>query len=466
MLSKLLSWTFAIHGVIHSVFAQNDGNNASPSPPFFFESIATGVLTQGIVTEGTVGGSSTPPPFDVVFSQDGTSVTVGPFSSFLPISGDPQHKIFSLTIPTLGAATDSVEIFVEYLSPSGNFNTDPFPIGSDAVAAQTSESGSTSSMLTATGTTTTPPSPSPSLTLPTTTSFASGNPSQIRGEMKTKRTVQLSAIIGGSVGGGLFILFAILFWILYRYCHKKKKNQRLRKSRSSGAWATTSFHADRMVKNPGVQTILPAILKPATGIDGQSQLTSRSISRATSRNSSIDSTIEKYPALKSFQSRFGPPLAKGSGQYHDDETEPKARGNGVDGDNGDKDGDDGDGAGDTDGWSRLVSIGYRGTGGPGQSRSLAPPRTDRQMELEQRIHDLKAEMISLSLSHRESREGSMTLVESGDQESDEAASDGAHESSVIRWHHIRTKIRRLEALEFSDWALGVTDRVPKELVQS
>ncbi|KAJ3710228.1 hypothetical protein C8R42DRAFT_384271 [Lentinula raphanica] len=256
------------------------------------------------------------------------------------------------------------------------------------------------------------------------TSSTSGKPSAtpLAAEGTSTKPVNISAIVGGSVGGALAILIAVILWILYRHCHKKNQQRKF----ESSAWPTT-FHADMMVKRQGV---IPTLEKPlGLGIDGQSKVARRSVSRASSAYSSVDSTNEQYPALKGFQSRSG--HAKSSGRYHD-ESEAS----------------DGDDDGDESG-SSLVSSGY----GRGLNR-LSPPRTDRQMELEQKIHDLRAQMISLS--HRGSQEGSPRLVES--VESDDT------ELSVIRWHHIRAKIKQLEALEFSDWALGTTDQVPKEFL--
>lgn len=64
------------------------------------------------------------------------------------------------------------------------------------------------------------------------------------------------------------------------------------------------------------------------------------------------------------------------------------------------------------------------------------------MQLEEKIQGLKAQMILLS-----------------DQLSEQSAD--SHDSQIRR---IRAKIKRLEMLETSDWALSLTEDVPSEFL--
>lgn len=146
-------------------------------------------------------------------------------------------------------------------------------------------------------------------------------------------------------------------------------------------------------------------------------------STGSSRNSSIDNSNEKTP-LETFSR---PAIISGASSEYRDNVDD-----------------------DDDGRSSLVSTLESGEKGPSR---LSPPRTDRQMELEQKIHELRSQMIYLSSSHKEKSEGGEESIESEDSD-----------TSLIHWHHIRARIKRLEQLEFSDWALGMTNQVPRDFI--
>ncbi|KAJ3802145.1 hypothetical protein GGU11DRAFT_72244 [Lentinula aff. detonsa] len=244
---------------------------------------------------------------------------------------------------------------------------------------------------------------------------ASSTPTPLFTEENSKKS-KLPAILGGTVGATVSILIAILLWVLYRRCRRLHHRHAQRQALGASSPPTTTFHADMMMKPQGKKAMFP-VFEPL-GIVGQPKGTSRrSMSSGSSR--SIDSTHEKSPALGAFsRSAMRPGSLE---EYHDEE--------------------DIDDDGHDDG-SSLVTI--KNNRGPSR---LSPPRTDRQMELEQKIYDLRAQMITMS--HQE--EGGVDVESHGSE-------------SAMHWHHIRGKIKRLEALEFSDWALGMTNQVPEDFL--
>ncbi|KAJ3749669.1 hypothetical protein DFH05DRAFT_1521285 [Lentinula detonsa] len=438
----LLSWALAAH-VTQLVNAQSSDN---PTPTFNFQPI-TGPLTPSDVMTATVDGH--PPPFNVVFSEDGVLITAGPIATnYMPIPQDPKHSIFTLTVPSLQSATDSIIVFIEYLSG----DTDLFPVGTASVGiasigtilgsgsattpavsftstssfnsatSSSSPTSTTSSNVSNASASVSASSTPDGISSPPTSSFmtssaivASSTPTPLSAEENSKKS-KLPAILGGTVGATVSILIAILLWVLYRRCRRLHHRHAQRQALGASSPPTTTFHADMMMKPQGKKAMFP-VFEPL-GIVGQPKGTSRrSMSSGSSR--SIDSTHEKSPALGAFsRSAMRPGSLE---EYHDEE--------------------DIDDDGHDDG-SSLVTM--KNDRGPSR---LSPPRTDRQMELEQKIYDLRAQMITMS--HQE--EGGVDVESHGSE-------------SAMHWHHIRGKIKRLEALEFSDWALGMTNQVPEDFL--
>jgi len=100
--------------------------------------------------------------------------------------------------------------------------------------------------------------------------------------------------------------------------------------------------------------------------------------------------------------------------------------------------------------SRLTSITTTTTTSNSNSTIRFTPLTDRQMELENMIQDLQADLTGLQRIEESSRE-SLAL-----------SLPGEHDLRVVK---IRGQIERLTKLGRSDWALGLTDDVPRELYQ-
>ncbi|KAJ3806854.1 hypothetical protein EV368DRAFT_85177 [Lentinula lateritia] len=406
---------------------------------FNFESI-TGPVTPNEVITATVLGN--PPPFRVVFSnsEDGALVTATPMiTSYFPISAEPDRAGFSLTVPSLSAAEDVV--YIEYISsgtPPVSVNTFPFPIGTVsvvAVVATSSDPGvdyTSTQMKTPTGSRSIDSSQTASLRASSTTTSSGGlsNDSSSATDFSSARTAlpsplsaeqipkksKIPGIIGGVIGLVVSILIAILLWNLYRRCHHRHRQDQRYSNPSS---RPTSFHADMMVKTQATEFMTDqfgVIVRPRATVH-------RSRSMGSSRNSSIDNSNEKTP-LETFSR---PAIISGASSAYRDNVDD-----------------------DDDGRSTLVSTIEEGEKGPSR---LSPPRTDRQMELEQKIHELRLQMISLSSSHKEESEGGEESTESEDSD-----------ASLIHWHHIRARIKRLEQLEFSDWALGMTNQVPRDFI--
>ncbi|KAJ3996070.1 hypothetical protein F5050DRAFT_1808068 [Lentinula boryana] len=435
-MSMLLSWALAAH-VTQLVFAATSFN---------FQPI-TGLLTPDDVITATVDGH--PPPFNVVFSGDGVLITAGPIATdYMPIPQDPKHSIFTLTVPSLPPTTESIVVFIEYISG----DTDPFPVGTASIgtilesgsatppivsdsstltssvnnsATSTSSSDSTSatSMDVFNSSATIPASSTPDgISSPPPSSFmtsspivASSTPTPPLSAAENPKKSKLPAILGGTMGATVSILIAILIWVLYRRCRRLHHRYAQRQESSASSPPPTTFQADMMMMKPQSQKAMMFPVFEPLGIVGEQRqpkgTSRRSMSSRSSR--SIDSTHERSPVLGAF-SRSAVRSGRSLEEYHDEE--------------------------DVHDGSSLVTM--KNNRGPSR---LSPPRTDRQMELEQKIYDLRAQMITMS--HQE--EGGVDVESHGSE-------------SAMHWHHIRGKIKRLEALEFSDWALGMTNQVPED----
>ncbi|KAJ4494492.1 hypothetical protein C8R41DRAFT_308015 [Lentinula lateritia] len=246
-------------------------------------------------------------------------------------------------------------------------------------------------------------------------SVPAASPSPLSAEQKPKKS-KIPAIIGGAIALVVSILIASLLWTLYRRCYHRHRQDQRNLNPSS---RPTSFHADMMVKTQATEFMTDpfgVIVRPRATVH-------RWRSTGSSRNSSIDNSNEKTP-LETFSR---PAIISGASSEYRDNVDD-----------------------DDDGRSSLVSTLESGEKGPSR---LSPPRTDRQMELEQKIHELRSQMIYLSSSHKEKSEGGEESIESEDSD-----------TSLIHWHHIRARIKRLEQLEFSDWALGMTNQVPRDFI--
>ncbi|KAJ3802146.1 hypothetical protein GGU11DRAFT_740868 [Lentinula aff. detonsa] len=229
----ILSWALAAH-VTQLVFAKSSDN---PASTFNFDPI-TGLLTPSDVTTATVIGH--PPPPNVVFSEDGVLITAGPIVIRIP--QDPEHSIFTPTVPSLYSATDSIVVFIESISS----NTDLFGIGPVSIVTApsapavfytpTSSGNSTTSHSSPESTSTmssnvfnasasvpvsstpdgisSPPTSSSMTSSPIVTSSTPANLSAGGNPEKSK----LPAILGGTVGATVSIQIAILLWVSYRRC--------------------------------------------------------------------------------------------------------------------------------------------------------------------------------------------------------------------------------------------------------
>ncbi|KAJ3914722.1 hypothetical protein F5877DRAFT_82520 [Lentinula edodes] len=431
---RLLSAAHDSSNLVSALAAQgmamgSGSETTSTSAPFNFEPITDPVTPNEVIT-ATVSGS--PPPFRVVFSnsKDGALVIATPtiIASYFPISTESDRAGFSLTVPSLSVGEDVV--YIEYISSETtpfSINTFPFAIGTVSVVitfsnsmitmpadSRTNDSSQTASLRTSSTTTSSGglsnnsafATESPSTTDPSSTTHSSS----------TTDSSSVPAIIGGAIGLVVSILIASLLWTLYRRCYNRHRQDQRNLNPSS---RPTSFHADMMVKTQETEFMTDpfgVIVRPRATVH-------RSRSMRSSRNSSIDNSNEKTP-LETFSR---PAIISGASSEYRDNVDD-----------------------DDDGRSTLVSTIEDGEKGPSR---LSPPRTDRQMELEQKIHELRSQMISLSSRHKEESEGGEESIESEDSD-----------TYLIHWHHIRARIKRLEQLEFSDWALGMTNQVPRDFI--
>ncbi|KAJ3826345.1 hypothetical protein F5880DRAFT_111131 [Lentinula raphanica] len=122
MMLKLFAWTFAtIHVIRVPVFAQMLLNNH----PSIKGDLVSGSLTPGDVTQATIAGINPqapgPPPINLVFSvlNNSTMVTTIPITSYSSITGESMHAGIILTVPTVGAVSETVVIFLETPGPTG-----------------------------------------------------------------------------------------------------------------------------------------------------------------------------------------------------------------------------------------------------------------------------------------------------------------------------------------------------------
>jgi len=238
-------------------------------------------------------------------------------------------------------------------------------------------------------------STSSSSTAQTSASAPAASSTPISDASNPKDPRKLGAIIGGTIGAVVVALLALIALLL---CNRRKRQ-------ASGRPMT--FHGDMMVKTPEPQAFTTF---EHFGVGSRAR---RSRSMASSRNSSIDSqnANEKTPALGAY-SRPASSRASEDGNGETSYRYPSSPSSGM--------------------------SGYESARGP----SRLSPRTDRQMQLEEKIQILKAQMISLS-----------------DELSGESAD--SHDSQI---GSIRARIKRLEKLESSDWALSLTNEVPSEFL--
>ncbi|KIK60869.1 hypothetical protein GYMLUDRAFT_261223 [Collybiopsis luxurians FD-317 M1] len=231
---------------------------------------------------------------------------------------------------------------------------------------------------------------------PATSSASEGPGSSQTGGLKT----HLGPIVGGALGGAIaamLILIALCVWGKLRY---------RRKCRLADRECPATFRGDLMVKSqvePSFASFNPFSVPPT----GRASSNTRSI--ASPRSSSVEKTNKIAPALESYTQSMSSDYSEGQG--------------------------DSESSLHRDSWtSEMYENARLGFG-------RLSPRTDRQMDIEQRKYDLKAQLIALS-------DGSQGSESTDDQD-----------SHIV---HIKAKIKRLENLEFSDWAMGLTNEVPKD----
>ncbi|KAF5379252.1 hypothetical protein D9757_010685 [Collybiopsis confluens] len=448
-----------------------DGNAVAPAdPPFVFLSIQ-GVHVPGETIPLTLEGHAIPAHFSfaVVFEDSDVTTTV---ATFTPSTGPsaPSEQVFSVVIPTVLTASD-VSVFLSYpgqdsfslqglplsfstsqsspiattpapptpstttttpISTSTSTNTQATPSASSSQASSTAgenrtntaseTQGSTMSALTSSSpisggaaetssstasTSTSMASLSSSIPTPsnTTSPSAINSPNPIAAAAKPKEK-SLGAIVGGVLGaavGALVILVALCIW-----GKRRRRGQLFKRERPA------TFYGDKMVKSSSEQTpqALESSFERVGAASGLGRTGRHSRSLASSRNSSIDQANEKTPALGAHTRSIN------SSIFSDD---------------------------DEDGDSSLRSRSSNIDQSAGLGLGRLSPRTDRQMDLEQRIHDLKAQLISLS-----------------DDSAQGGESTDSHASRTL--FDIRAKIRRLEGLEHSQWAMELTDEVPTDFL--
>ncbi|KAF9063445.1 hypothetical protein BDP27DRAFT_236530 [Rhodocollybia butyracea] len=367
-------------------------NSSSPFVSPVFGAIAKDTLTPGDTVTIAFEGSLS--PFAVIFSDRSsggqvTAVTTvyacGSSFYIRPTGGSEPDRVVSLAIPTLSATV--AEVAISYIGggDSGFFTLQNITLAS--ATATTTTSAAASDGATVLNSNSGVPSP-PSAT----------NSSRPISASETSSHHHVSTIIGGTIGavvGALVLLLALLLWT--------RRRRRLARP--------ATFHGDRMVKSRDTTNTSSPYFDPFPV--APSRVHHQSHSRGSSRNSSVDGATEKTPVMRVYSRTV-------SSQYSDDDPEQEQETTAVGG---------------------MSEVGGGYTRARTQSR-LSAPRTDRQMELEERIHDLQAQMISLSDGT------SGTSVDSQDSEI----------------QGLKSKIKQLEELQSSDWALERSNQRPDDLL--
>ncbi|KIK53880.1 hypothetical protein GYMLUDRAFT_250057 [Collybiopsis luxurians FD-317 M1] len=220
-------------------------------------------------------------------------------------------------------------------------------------------------------------------------------PSSEGGTQKPK--LHLGAIIGGVLGGAITAMLIFISLCVWGRFRRRRERER-----------PSTFHGDMMVKSR--ETPFP-IFNPF-GVRSVERASRHTGSVASLRNSSIDRLNRETPARE----RYARSLSSKLSETDQEDGLSNLRRHSL--------------------GSEVYETARRGFG-------QFPSRTDRQMELELKIHDLKAQLISLSDGLTESE---------------------STNSQHFQIHDIKNKIRRLEDLEFSDWAMELTNEVPKDFL--
>ncbi|KIK53881.1 hypothetical protein GYMLUDRAFT_264940 [Collybiopsis luxurians FD-317 M1] len=399
-----------------------------------FRPALTGTLTPGQTTTFSYDIPAIVDPIAVIFSPDGGVPTTA-----TTIFSAPSDHIFSLVIPVALTGTNvailasalhfgvlqsaNLPLAPIHTTPSSSSPPTPSPATTTPLSAQTGSHATPGGTPTASSTgvpsatteaaittdnsrNTMTPTPTPTLTHSVTTAHsgtnalnslapesspgspkstpAAGGPNpnssqSPKGETPESRS-HLAAIIGGALGGALAAVLILI--ALYFWCQHRRERERERPA---------TFHWDMMVKSR--ETPFP-MFNPF-GV--------RSIERGSRRTESVASLGNSS-------------MVRLNGKTNEE-----------------------DGLSSLPGLSLGSEVYETARRGFGQF----PSRTDRQMELELKIHDLKAQLISLS---------------------DGLTGSESTNSQHFQIHDIKNKIRRLEDLEFSDWAMELTDEVPKDFL--
>ncbi|KIK53882.1 hypothetical protein GYMLUDRAFT_49178 [Collybiopsis luxurians FD-317 M1] len=396
----LLSWVLAVQLV----------NTIASSGNVTFDALP-GTITPGQAATLTVEGS-VPTSFAVLFSDGNVTIaatTVVPTPNetdfLLMIPSTLTGSQVQLLISTGEAAafpiqTLSLHTLTSFSASTQSSSSSVGSVSTDSSITETSGTNDPSSSIISAATT--PNQTAASLSSSTSATFTSSNgPTTSHAPSKTgsikQSNTHLGAIVGGALGGAvavMLILIALCIWGKYR--RKRQLGNRERHA---------TFHGDMMVKSQvgSFAAFNPFSVPP---VEPASRHT-RSV--ASSRNSSVDGTNEMTPALESYARSVSSSNSERQG----------------------------------DGESSL----HRDSRGSETYENTRPgfgrlsPRTDRQMDIEQKIYDLKAQLIALS---------------DGSQGSE---STDSQDSQIV---DIRAKIKRLENLELSDWAMELTNEVPKD----
>ncbi|KIK53889.1 hypothetical protein GYMLUDRAFT_49181 [Collybiopsis luxurians FD-317 M1] len=262
-------------------------------------------------------------------------------------------------------------------------------------------------------------------------------PPVITAQASLSKKSNLGTIIGGSVGGIIFIaLLALIVLILWDKRRRRRKAALLSRATFYGDFG------DLMVQDRAVAMGPQGAASDFGSFAGYSDTSRFGFVR---RFKSIASSKYTYPISEKW-GRFSPSLVGGASRISEEKDHHHLYGDGDD---------DGKSESDVPCLSSSVSAdthtntqhGIRSSDDHSNLPRLSYPypRTDRQMQVEQKINDLRSRLISLN----------------------DGLKDGAGmpEAQTFEMRWARAMIKRLEELQFSDWALERTDVLPSEILK-